>query len=199
MNSSDEHLSSASQKRRQQSLPARAFANYLAEDEAKSNAQKKESSSEEDDEDNSTVDNFDTNYDNFKPQHLSLDYKAVNLLSPSSAYRQQHPTTPGSSKKGRSLSIASVLSPLSPSNSSNINRNVPQFLTVSPTFTPHARPPPAYSGNFTGGTGRPSIAGPSTSPRMNSPSPSRPVNPSLAVSGRMPSFEAAKGGVLGKL
>ena len=194
MHSSDEHLSSAGSKQRQ-SLPARSFTNY---DEPKSNVQLKEISSDEDDEDNSTLDNFDTNNDRFKMQHLSLDYDAGHL-SPASAYQQDEQQTPGSSssKKGRSLSIASVLSPLSPSNSSSfVKKNVPQFLTVSPTFTPRARPPPAYANNFAGGS-RPALAGPSTSPRMNSPSPSRPVNPALAVSGQMPSFEAAKGGILG--
>lgn len=184
MHSSDEHLSTTSQKQRQ-SLPARSFVSYQTSKEPKSNAQLKESSSDEDDEDNSTVDNFDTNYDNFKPQHLSLDYN-VSRLSPSSAYQQQQ--APDSSKKGRSLSIASVLSPLSP-NPTNYNKHVPQFLTVSPTFTPNARPPRAFMGNFQGGTHRPSIAPPSVSPRLGS-SPSRPVNPSLAVSGQMPSFEA---------
>lgn len=190
--SDDEHLSSASQKQRQQSLPARSFATYST---GEPNVQAKECSSEEDED--STVDNFDTNYDNFKPQHLSLDYDA-SRLSPSTAYQQEQPQqTPGSNKKGRSLSIAAVLSPLSP-NPTNFNKNVPQFLTVSPTFTPRARPPPAYVGNFSGGSRPPaSIAPPSTSPRMNSPSPSRPVHPSLAVSGQMPSFEAAKGGILG--
>lgn len=197
MHSSDEHLSSTGSKQRQ-SLPARSFANY---DEPKSNVQLKEASSDEDDEENSTLDNFDTNNDRFKLQHLSLDYDAGHL-SPASAYQQQQQQdddqqTPGSSKKGRSLSIASVLSPLSPSNSSSFaKKNVPQFLTVSPTFTPRARPPPAYANNFAGGS-RPALMGPSTSPRMNSPSPSRPANPALAVSGQMPSFEAAKGGILG--
>lgn len=190
MHSSDEHLSSASQKQRQ-SLPARSFTNY---DESKSNAQLKESSSDEDDEENSTVDNFDTNYDNFKPQHLSLDYNASHL-SPISAYQQQN--APGSNKKSRSLSIASILSPLSPSNSENFTKkNVPQFLTVSPTFTPRARPPQAYANNFVGSAiQQPSIA----SPRIaNSPSPSRQLNSSLLTSGgRMPSFEAARGGILG--
>ena len=196
MHSSDEHLSSAGSKQRQ-SLPARSFANY---EEPKSNVQMNEtSSSDEDDEDHSTLDHFDTNNDRFKMQHLSLDYDAGHL-SPASAYQQQQEDeqqTPGSTKKGRSLSIASVLSPLSPSNSANFaKKNVPQFLTVSPTFTPRARPPPAYANNFAGGS-RPALAGPSTSPRLNSPSPSRPVNPALAVSGQMPSFEAAKGGILG--
>lgn len=196
MHSSDEHLSTAGSKQRQ-SLPARSFTNY---DEPKSNVQLKEASSEEDDEENSTLDNFDTNNDRFKLQHLSLDYDAGHL-SPASAYQQQpeedQQQTPGSSKKGRSLSIASVLSPLSPSNSASfVKKNVPQFLTVSPTFTPRARPPQAYANNFAGGS-RPALMGPSTSPRLNSPSPSRPVNPALAVSGQMPSFEAAKGGILG--
>jgi len=194
--SEDEHLSTASQKKiRQQSLPAKAFGiNYQIADDDKPSVQLKDSSSDEEDED-STVDNFDSNYGNFKPQHLSLDYDA-SRLSPSSAY-QQHQQAPSSSKKGRSLSIASVLSPLSP-NPTNYNKHVPQFLTVSPTFTPRARPPPAYCGNFVGGSKpSPAIAPPSTSPRMNTPSPSRPVNPNLAVSGQMPSFEAAKGGVLG--
>lgn len=152
MHSSDEHLSSAGYKQRQ-SLPAAPFAtNYQSNaDENKSNEKLKESSSDED-EDNSTVDNFDTNYDNFRPQHLSIDYNAGHLspsYGQSSHQLPEQQQTPGSKKKGRSLSIASVLSSLSPSNS-NINKNVPQFLTVSPTYTPRARPPPAYVGNFAG-------------------------------------------------
>ena len=208
MHSSDEHLSSSASQKQRQSLPARSFTDY----EPKTSVQLKESSSSSsssaDEEDNSTVDNFDTNYDNFKPQHLSIDYNA-SRLSPSTAYQQQQETSQtGSNKKSRSYSIAAILSPLSPSNSSNFNRNVPQFLTVSPSFTPRARPPKAYVGNFTGGSKLPppAIAPPiqllqqlqSTSPRLaNSPSPSRPFNPALAVSGQMPSFEAAKGGILG--